>query len=106
MSDESGLRNVRNELELLEDSQKRIALHHPRLAALKASLAEINARLWDIEDDIRVCENNDDFGQRFIALARSVYKTNDQRAALKLEINRLFNSTIVEEKSYTRLIAR
>jgi hypothetical protein len=60
----------------------------------------VNVALWEIEDNIRVCEKNGDFGPAFISLARSVYKTNDERAALKREINLLLNSTIVEEKSY------
>jgi hypothetical protein len=56
--------------------------------------------LWDIEDAIRDCERNGDFGERFVELARSVYRTNDQRAATKRAINELLGSTILEEKSY------
>lgn len=63
-------------------------------------LAEVNKRLWDIEDEIRECERYKDFGDRFIELARSVYITNDERAKIKKEINLLTNSGIVEEKSY------
>ena len=63
-------------------------------------LAAVNARLWDIEDAIRTCEREGDFGPRFVALARSVYGENDVRAALKRAINTLANSALVEEKSY------
>lgn len=63
-------------------------------------LAEVNKRLWDIEDEIRECERYKDFGDRFIELARSVYITNDERAKIKKEINLLTNSGMVEEKSY------
>jgi hypothetical protein len=63
-------------------------------------LAEINKQLWDIEDDIRECERQKDFGDKFIQLARSVYISNDLRAKIKKEINLLTNSDIVEEKSY------
>jgi hypothetical protein len=100
ITDEAKLRNVRVELQLLLASQAREGIDHPRLAALKGVLAEVNARLWDIEDEIRLCEKIADFGERFIALARAVYQTNDRRAALKREINLLFDSAIIEEKSY------
>lgn len=63
-------------------------------------LAVVNKELWDIEDDIRECERQKDFGDKFIQLARSVYIKNDRRAEIKKEINLLTNSGIVEEKSY------
>ncbi len=70
------------------------------LLALRAELREVNARLWEIEDEIRDCEQRQDFGSAFIALARSVYRTNDRRARLKREINLLLGSRLIEEKSY------
>ncbi len=70
------------------------------LAALQADLHAVNARLWEIEDDIRDCERAGDFGPRFITLARSVYRVNDDRAALKKAINLHLGSALVEEKSY------
>jgi hypothetical protein len=63
-------------------------------------LAVVNKELWDIEDDIRECERQKDFGDKFIQLARSVYIKNDRRAEIKKEINLLTNSGIVEEKFY------
>jgi len=63
-------------------------------------LQAVNEILWVIEDDIRVCERNGDFGPRFIELARSVYRNNDRRSALKRQINELLGSRIVEEKEY------
>ena len=71
-----------------------------RLAELTAALKAANQELWHIEDDIRDRERAKDFGPDFIALARSVYQTNDRRAALKREINALLQSPIVEEQSY------
>jgi hypothetical protein len=71
------------------------------LVAVKSGLKAINTRLWDIEDQIRDCEREKDFGPRFIELARSVYKSNDHRAALKREINELLGSRLIEEKSYS-----
>ena len=64
------------------------------------SLIEINSKLWVIEDDIRDCERNKKFDQKFIDLARSVYFTNDKRSNVKLEINKKFGSQIIEVKSY------
>ena len=71
------------------------------LNVLVAELAAINGALWQIEDDIRDCERTQDFGPKFIELARSVYKTNDRRAAVKRAINEALGSTIIEEKSYS-----
>lgn len=67
---------------------------------LKASLKRINETLWAIEDDIRDCERRHVFDQTFIELARSVYHTNDQRAAIKRAINEATHSKMIEEKSY------
>ncbi len=66
------------------------------------SLIEINSKLWVIEDDIRDCERDKNFDQKFIDLARSVYFTNDKRSEIKLEINKIFGSKIVEVKSYEK----
>jgi hypothetical protein len=63
-------------------------------------LININTKLWNIEDDIRDCERNKKFDQKFIELARSVYFTNDKRAFLKSDINKSFGSELVEVKSY------
>ncbi len=66
------------------------------------SLIDINSKLWVIEDDIRDCERNKLFDQKFIDLARSVYFTNDKRSEVKLEINKKFGSQIIEVKSYEK----
>jgi hypothetical protein len=91
--------NVVRELELLDAKLTDAARRDP-VAAVTAQLKEVNTELWVIEDDIRDCERNGDFGPTFIGLARAVYRTNDRRAALKKEINLLLQSGIVEEKSY------
>ena len=70
------------------------------LRILYAKLSEINAELWKIEDDIRECERNKDFGDEFVRLARAVYFTNDKRSDVKKSINLLTESGFVEEKSY------
>ncbi len=99
ITDAAKLDNVRKELRLLRGRLGTSADYHelPRLAA---DLKDVNARLWDIEDEIRACENGGDFGDRFVTLARSVYITNDRRAELKREINVALGSNLVEEKSY------
>tara|TARA_B100000427_G_scaffold107950_1_gene89567 strand:- start:990 stop:1376 length:387 start_codon:yes stop_codon:yes gene_type:complete len=70
------------------------------LKNLYKQLAEINSELWTIEDDIRECERNKDFGSDFVTLARAVYFTNDKRSEIKKSINLLTGSGFVEEKSY------
>jgi len=70
------------------------------IARLTAELKEINATLWEVEDDIRACEAAGEFGARFVALARSVYLTNDRRAAVKRAIDDALGSELREVKSY------
>ena len=70
------------------------------LEGLAVELRAVNEALWDIEDGIRLAERARDFGPRFIALARAVYRTNDRRAALKRRISERLASDLVEEKSY------
>jgi tetratricopeptide (TPR) repeat protein len=100
ISDTEKLANIRKELALLRALQIAEVPSLPPLDELRAGLKAVNARLWDIEDDLRICEKKGEFGAAFVALARAVYKLNDQRAALKRDVNRLFGSAIVEEKSY------
>ena len=71
-----------------------------RLERLVKRLASINLELWDIEEGKRLAEKNNDFGETFIKLARDVYKKNDSRAKIKLEINKVLGSNINEIKSY------
>jgi hypothetical protein len=100
ISDAGKLANVRRELAGLSAIADPMLKAHAGLAPLKASLKSINETLWVIEDDIRDCERAKDFGAKFIELARNVYRTNDRRAAVKREIDKLLGSEITEEKSY------
>jgi hypothetical protein len=100
ITDPDKLRNVRVEYDLLRQVSDAEIAPSERLTALTAQLKEINGRLWSIEDDIRDLERAKSFGTEFVALARSVYRTNDERAATKRLINELLNSGILEEKSY------
>ena len=92
--------NVERELALLRDLRRGRGLSGTGLERLTAELKQTNAALWDIEDAIRRCERQGEFGPAFIELARSVYKENDKRSELKREINMLFASAIVEEKYF------
>lgn len=99
IDDPAKLKNVTHELAALT----RVAAVLPEsddLGRLRGALKKVNEALWEIEDEIRLCERNRDFGPRFVELARSVYRSNDQRAQLKRRINELLGSAIVEEKSY------
>ena len=95
------LANVHRELASLERLAHEDGASGPPIDLLTDKLAAVNARLWTIEDALRTCERQGDFGPRFVALARSVYCENDTRAAIKRAINRLANSALVEEKSYS-----
>jgi hypothetical protein len=98
--DAAKLANVRTELEILAAARDKAVPASPELAALSAQLKQVNQALWDIEDEIRLCEKAKDFGAKFVELARSVYFQNDRRASLKRQINELLGSRIIEEKAY------
>lgn len=96
------LANVSKELEVLYSalscSQMEEAISHP----LYSTLSDVNRQLWDVEDDLREMESSQTFDSNFVELARSVYRLNDHRATIKRELNILFGSTLIEEKSYKR----
>ena len=98
--DPDKLANVHRELRSLAATREDALTTSKELDDLTAELRRINERLWEIEDDIRACERSGDFGDRFIELARAVYRTNDRRAAAKRSINELLGSELVEEKDY------
>lgn len=99
IGDTAALRNVSREHGRLADIAASLG-RQPRVDPLVERLREVNRLLWDIEEEIRMKEALGDFGADFVQLARSVYKNNDVRAALKREINMALNSAMVEEKSY------
>jgi tetratricopeptide (TPR) repeat protein len=94
------LANVHRELTLLERLAREDGVCGLSVDVLTDQLAAVNGRLWTIEDALRTCEREGDFGPRFVALARSVYCENDTRAAIKRAINTIASSALVEEKSY------
>ena len=94
----AALKHVTTELNALENTLKNLNLSvdPKRIQQLK----DVNQNLWNIEDDIREQERQKNFGDTFIQLARSVYKQNDRRSAIKKEINTTYDSAFTEEKSY------
>jgi hypothetical protein len=94
------LRSVRAELATLSEARDESIFDGEVLAGLTAELKAINESLWRIQDKIRMCEQAGDFAPRFVELARSVYATNDRRAAVKRPINERLGTEIIEEKSY------
>jgi hypothetical protein len=98
--DEAKLANVRAELDMLDATWNRHPSAGVDVAGARARLKAVNEVLWDIEDRIRLKEQAQAFDAEFIELARAVYFHNDERAAVKREINLKLGSTLVEEKSY------
>ena len=101
ITDEKKNNLIREELTLLKKTLNE-AGNNNSINNYLNQLIDVNSALWKIEDEIRDCEKNKKFDQKFIELARSVYITNDKRAEIKLEINNKFGSKIVEVKSYTK----
>ena len=98
--DENKLKDVEKELASLNETFKKFIPDQSQIKPLIDKLKSINLKLWDIENGKREAERNKDFGEKFIDLARSVYKSNDERAKIKLEINNLLGSNIKEVKSH------
>ena len=96
--DGQALNNVTQELQLLVSVFQQADLSFR--SGLRDELKAVNAELWSVEEAIRSCEKDGDFGQGFVQLARSVYTLNDRRAELKRAINLESGSQLVEEKSY------
>lgn len=92
--------NVALELNALQQILKTSKATHPDLKKHITDLVAINKQLWDVEDQLRLLEKDNNFSDQFIELARSVYKLNDQRSSIKRSINICLRSKLVEEKSY------
>jgi hypothetical protein len=99
--DPAKLANVRHELELLRRRWEEAAVSNGEVSRLVGELRSVNESLWEIEDRIRDCEAARRFDADFVELARSVYRTNDRRAAIKRRLNEALGSRLIEEKSYS-----
>ena len=101
IKDSQKLNFINDEYNVLKEQFNKNVKSDEKLEKLFKHLKEINAKLWVIEDDKRMCEKNSDFSDKFIKLSRNVHFLNDERAKIKLEINNLTGSKIKEIKEYT-----
>jgi len=101
LSSQTARENVRSELERLVVIWGPVEREHRDVAGLKDKLKRVNETMWQIEDDIREKEAQKCFDDEFIAFARAIYRTNDERSRLKRQINALLKSEIIEEKQYS-----
>ena len=102
IKDKIKLKIINQELNLLKKVVLTKKINTRRLASLIKQLKNINVRLWNVEDKLRIFEKNQSFKKDFISYARKVYHMNDKRAYLKNEINKKTNSLISEVKSYEK----
>ena len=100
VKDKDRQKRIKNEYDILKKVQNSSIEMSDKIKDLYRSVGNVNIKLWDIEDKIRICEQNKDFGKNFIELARGVYFNNDKRAELKNEINEILKSNIREIKQY------
>ena len=101
ISDKNSLTIINKEYSSLEESIKKDVKMSNEIKKLWGELKKTNLKLWEIEDGIRLCEKNKKFDEKFIEFARGVYKCNDIRSKLKLQINQLSGSNLQEVKQYT-----
>jgi hypothetical protein len=101
ITDPAKLANVRRELALLRSTWDASPLAARGMPEAVAELRRVNEALWEVEDRLRALEAGKRFDSEFVELARSVYRTNDRRAAIKRELNVALGSELIEEKSYT-----
>ncbi len=94
------LLEIDKEMASLKETLKKSISDESKILSFKKDLKNINLKLWDIEDEKRSAEKNNQFDEKFIQLARNVYKFNDERAKIKLAINNVLGSNIKEVKSY------
>ena len=102
IKDSEKLKFINDEYKVLKDQLDKNVKSDEKIDKLFKSLKEINAKLWIIEDDKRLCEKNSDFSEKFIKLSRDIHFLNDDRAKIKLEINNHTGSKIREVKNYTK----
>ena len=101
ISDKKSLSIINKEHSSLEGTVQKDIKINDEIKKLWTELKKINLKLWEIEDEIRLCEKNKKFDEKFVELARSVYQCNDIRSKLKLKINQLTGSSLQEVKQYT-----
>ncbi len=102
IKDKNSQKEIKKEYKILKEIQNSSIKYEDRIKNLINSIKEVNIKLWDAEDKLRICEKNKDFGKNFIELAREVYLNNDKRAKIKSDINQILKSNIKEVKQYVK----
>tara|TARA_B100001123_G_C15312574_1_gene1024993 strand:- start:590 stop:991 length:402 start_codon:yes stop_codon:yes gene_type:complete len=102
ISDKNSLMEVEKEYKILKKNQSSNIKLEGKINDLFQNLKSVNLKLWNIEDSLRICEKNKDFGKDFIELAREVYLNNDKRSKIKSDINTMLGSNLVEIKQYVK----
>ena len=100
IKDKASLEEINKEYKILKEVQSSSIEVTEKLKILFQEIKEVNLNLWNVEDKLRICEKNKDFGQNFIKLARDVYLNNDKRSKIKSKINEVLGSNIKEIKQY------
>ena len=100
VKDNNSQNEIKKEYKILKKIQNSSIKLEDEVKDLFKSIKEINLNLWEVEDNLRICEKNKDFGKKFIELARKVYLNNDKRSRIKSEINRILGSNIKDIKQY------
>ena len=101
IKDQVLLTEAKKEYEILNETKKKNINFSKEIDILYQNLKKTNEKLWKIEDEIRLCEKNSDFKEKFIQVSRDIYFANDKRSKIKLEINKILGSNIREVKQYT-----
>ena len=100
IKDKNNLVELNKEYKILKNAQNSNVKITDKISKLFKEIKEVNTNLWNIEDKLRICEKNKDYGKNFIELARAVYLNNDKRSIIKLKINKILGSNIKEIKQY------
>ena len=102
IKDKNSQIEIKKEYKILKEIQNSSIKLEDEIKNLFKSIKEVNLKLWNVEDKLRICEKNKDFGKNFIELAREVYFNNDKRSKIKSEINKILGSNIKEVKEYAK----
>ena len=102
IKDKNSQEEIKKEYKILKEIQNSSIKYEDRIKNLINSIKEVNIKLWDAEDKLRICEKNKYFGKSFIELAREIYFNNDKRSKIKSEINKILGSNIKEIKQYVK----
>jgi len=100
IKDKNNLNEINKEYKILKNAENSNIEATDKIKELFGQLKMVNTNLWDVEDKLRICEKDKDFGKNFTELARKVYLNNDKRSKIKLEINKILGSNIREIKQY------